>query len=353
MSSGSPGRRPFVVHWAARGLVRVLAVAYPLALLAAAATLRFVGEGWWLSTLGLYLPRYGFALPLPFIAIALYLSRMRWLLSVQAFSVLIIWFPLMGFVLPWPVSPHPDQPTLRVLSYNVNSGHDGVQAVVDEIDHYSPDIVLLQETGGHRGFEAFGPLLKARYATVQAAAGQFIMASRYPLAVGTGTASADQPGCFQKQVLETPLGRIVVYSVHTLSPRVSLFALRGRQGLKREIASVRTGDSPIESNAAFRASQVGTVAEAAALETDPVIVAGDTNLPGLSPVLHRYLSVYQDGFTKSGWGFGYTFPTNKWRPWMRIDRIVADDYFHFVRFQVGRSYGTSDHLCVVADLQRR
>jgi endonuclease/exonuclease/phosphatase (EEP) superfamily protein YafD len=82
-----------------------------------------------------------------------------------------------------------------------------------------------------------------------------------------------------------------------------------------------------------------------------VVIAGDTNLPGLSHVLHRYLSRYQDGFAKAGWGFGYTFPTRPRGPWMRIDRIVASDELRFVRFRVGRSLA-SDHECVVADLQR-
>jgi endonuclease/exonuclease/phosphatase (EEP) superfamily protein YafD len=343
---------PSVAKWARR-LVQGAAVAYPLSLVAVAVILRYVGERWWASTVGLYLPRMGFALPLPFLVVALRALRMRWLLSLQALGAVVILFPLMGFVLPWGARAHGEGPTLRLLSFNVNSGHDGVQAVVDQIDHYSPDIVLLQETGGHRAYERFGPLLKARYPTVETAAGQFIMATRYPLAsVVDPSISTDGPGSFQRQVLETPLGRVVIYNVHTVSPRIPLFALRGRRGLEREIASARTGDSPIEINANLRASQVKTFAEAAAAETDPVILAGDTNLPGLSTVLHRYLSGYGDGFSRAGWGFGYTFPTDKWRPWMRIDRILADDHFRFVWFDVGHAFHASDHLCVVADLQR-
>ena len=86
-------------------------------------------------------------------------------------------------------------------------------------------------------------------------------------------------------------------------------------------------------------------------EKGPVIIAGDTNLPGLSFVFHRSLSGFQDGFTRAGWGFGYTFPTNH-VPWMRIDRVLASDELRFVRFEVGKSL-VSDHHCVVADLQRR
>jgi endonuclease/exonuclease/phosphatase family metal-dependent hydrolase len=37
---------------------------------------------------------------------------------------------------------------------------------------------------------------------------------------------------------------------------------------------------------------------------------------------------------------------------MRIDRILSSEQLRFVRFEVGASQA-SDHLCVVADLQRR
>jgi endonuclease/exonuclease/phosphatase (EEP) superfamily protein YafD len=262
----------------------------------------------------------------------------------------------MGFVPPWPNS-HGDGPTVRVLSFNVDSGHSGVAVVMDQIERYSPDVVLLQETGGNAELI---PPLKTLYPTVEVS-GQFIMASRYMLAASDSPPVAPplpppEHDSFQRRVLDTPLGRIVLYDVHTISPRAALFGLRGKHGLRREITSGRLfrGDEAprIEGNASHRAAEVEAFVEAAAKETDPVILAGDTNLPGLSRVLHRFLSTYDDGFARAGWGFGYTFPTDKWRPWMRIDRIMTNAPLRFVRFEVGDVRTASDHLCVVADLQR-
>src|ERR1700722_13510102 len=108
-----------------RRVVAGLAVAYPIALLGAVAVLRYVGEAWWLSTLGLYLPRIGFALPLPFLAVALHFLRRPPLLWLQAVGALIILFPLMGLVLPRPTSADRGAATLRVLSFNVNAGYGG------------------------------------------------------------------------------------------------------------------------------------------------------------------------------------------------------------------------------------
>jgi len=248
-------------------------------------------------------------------------------------------------------------PTLRVLSYNVNAAWGGAEAIIEEIDRYSPDVVVLQEISDA---EPLSRLLRSRYPTVDAS-GQFLVATRYALSSVVEPERLPYYGRlrsprFLKQMLDTPLGRIVLYNVHPISPREVLFALRGERGLRREIGSGRLfggATAPnIEENVGLRALQVRTFAEAAAKETEPVIIAGDTNLPGLSPVLHRYLSQYEDGFAKAGGGLGYTFPTNKWRPWMRIDRILATDQLRFVRFDVGKSLA-SDHRCVVADLQRR
>jgi vancomycin resistance protein VanJ len=338
------------VKWIRR-LFALLAVAYPLSLLVVTVTLRYVGERWWVSAVGLYLPRAGFALPLPFIAAALGVLRMRWFLGLQSVSALVIVFPLMGFVLPLHGLSRGDRATLRVLSFNVNSGRNGEQAVIDQVEHYSPDLVLFQEVGGGSR-QIFEALLRARYPTVESS-GQFVMATRYALSADGGPAVI-KPS-FQRYALDTPLGRTVVYNVHTNSPRGPLYEIRGRRGLPREILSGRVfrgaAAADVESNVVLRASEVQAFSDAAASETDPVLLAGDTNLPELSPLLHRYLSTYQDGFASAGWGFGYTFPADKWRPWMRIDRILVREPLRFVGFEIGQAHA-SDHFCVVGDLQR-
>jgi endonuclease/exonuclease/phosphatase (EEP) superfamily protein YafD len=342
------------VKWL-RCAVRTASVAYPIALVALAATLRYVGESWWISAAGLYLPRALFALPLPFICIASFVLGMRRHLWLQAASAVVLLFPLMGFALPGPVSQVRGAPTLRVLSFNIDSGRGGVEAVVDEIGRYSPDVVLLQEVS--RG-EALVRLLRSRYPTVELST-QFVLATRYRVI------STREPGevvfegksrrlPFVEYVLETPLGPVVFYNVHPSSPRAALYALRGAHGLKREITSGHLlGGSDarlLQDNAGPRALEAQTVTESATNQTAPVILGGDTNLPGLSPVFSRLFSKFEDGFSRAGWGFGYTFPTNKWRPWMRIDRILANDRLRFVGFEVGDSR-VSDHRCVVAELQ--
>jgi vancomycin resistance protein VanJ len=321
------------------------------------AALRFVGERWWVTGVTLYLPRILFAAPLPFVVLALLWLGPRRLLWTQLAAALVVVFPLMGLVVPWPTPRTAGAATVRVLSYNIDSAVNGFDELVREIDRYSPDIVTLQEIGS---VESLGALLRARYPTVNVR-NQFIIATRYPILSTLDPEKLENEGRlrsprFVQQVLDTPLGRIALYNVHPVSPREAFYELRGKgsrrdfllRGWLRDLLS--SGSNLIfEGNAGLRALQVHTFADAARQETLPVLIAGDTNLPGLSFVLHRDLSRFRDGFDAAGAGFGYTFPGGR-RPWMRIDRVLASESFRFVGFQVGTSFA-SDHRCVVADLQ--
>ncbi len=338
-------------HWILAA--KALAVLYPLSLLALTVALRAVGERWWVTAVALYLPRVVFAAPLPVIALALYRLRLgRWLWT-QVPAALLLVFPLLGFVLPWPQTA--GGASMRVLSYNVDSGKGGVDRVVAEVDRFTPDIVLLQEVG-HA--DVFAAMLHERYATVDVY-DQFILAARYPLSGMTHPeriplAGEQRSPRFMRYVLDTPLGPVVVYNVHPISPRDDFTALRGKDGFRHELLSGRvfTGEAAprIQGNSDLRALQVAAFAEGARRETAPVVIAGDTNLPGLSPVLAENLAPFTDGFTAGSWGLGYTYPNDR-IPWMRIDRIVTTEKLRFTRFQVGAS-SASDHLCVVADLSR-
>jgi vancomycin resistance protein VanJ len=331
-----------------------VAAIYPLSLLAAAAMLRYIGERWWLTGVGLYLPRVFLALPLPFILVAIVAARLHTLFWTQAVAALLLVFPLMGLVPPRLGRRPRDNRILRVLSYNINAGVGGIERIVDEIYARSPDVILLQEVYSAE----LSTLLGARYATVRVA-DQFLFASRYPASWSAEPAKLDYGGHqrsprYLQQTLETPLGRLAVYNVHPISPRETFYAFRG-DGLRGELSSGRlfssAGIGVFKANTGLRSLQVETFAHAAERETDPVIIAGDTNLPGLSYLFNRFLSGYQDGFAEAGSGFGYTYPTNR-HPWMRIDRILASQELRFVRFEIGSSLA-SDHLCVVADLERR
>jgi endonuclease/exonuclease/phosphatase family metal-dependent hydrolase len=333
-------------------------VVYLVLVVAAAALLALVGERWWVTTAGLYLPRVVLLAPLPLLAVALWRLRSPWVLGAQGVTLFVVLVPLMGLSVPAPALPsaHAEPtPRVRVLSYNINSSLGGLANLMAEVDRYAPDVVFMQEIGDP---VALSRAMKERFPTVLVS-GQFLSATRYPVLSKVDPETLPFGGRqrtarFLELTLGTPLGDVAFYNVHPISPRDELTRLRGR-GLRREILSghIFSGDAagPIQANAELRELQVQTFADAASHETIPTVIAGDTNLPGSSAVARRQLGRFQDGFTKAGWGFGYTFPTNHF-PWMRIDRVFASDDLRFSSFRVGTS-DASDHLCVVADLQRR
>jgi endonuclease/exonuclease/phosphatase (EEP) superfamily protein YafD len=142
--------------WAVRAAI-ALSIAYTVGVVVAWILLRFVGESWWISTIGLYLPRLVLGLPLPFLLMALLALRLRRWLWTAAAAAFVLVFPIMGFVLPWPHWGDGGAPRVRVLSYNVNSTNGGVEALLEEVNRFSPDIVLFQESA--RG-EVLEPLVR-------------------------------------------------------------------------------------------------------------------------------------------------------------------------------------------------
>lgn len=336
--------------------LEISAIGYPIVLLLIVLVLRFVGERWWMTAVALYLPRLGFALPLPFLAAGLWLTgRRRWLWT-QVPSVLLLVFPLLGFVPPWFSSGTAGAPSLRILSYNVDSARAGVDNVFAEVDPFHADIVVLQETAHGGPLEA---ALRERFPNVDVG-DQFLLGTRFPVLEITRPDKLSYYGRersprFLRYVLDTPLGHVVLYNVHPISPRDDFQALRGKGGFRHEFLSGHVFSGPaaesIHYNGGLRELQISTFVHEAQAETDPVLIAGDTNTTGLSPISAEVLGAFHDGFVEASWGLGYTFPNDR-RPWMRIDRVLSSAALRFTSFQVGRSKA-SDHRCVVADVQKR
>jgi endonuclease/exonuclease/phosphatase family metal-dependent hydrolase len=249
-------------------------------------------------------------------------------------------------------------PTLRVLSYNAESGEGsgGYPAVLAEVERHSPDIVFLEEIGAA---DRVAGLLRERFPFVYHH-DQFVVGSRFAITETYGPErppNADRAHIpeYVRVAFDTPLGRVIGYAVHPISPRDSLNRVRAasKSGLFSGRVFGAANAAAFYGNSEARERQTKAFAEAAWREIDPVFIAGDTNLPDLSVVFARYLSAFADGFREAGSGFGYTFPADKRvPPWMRIDRILASRELRFVRFEVGTARA-SDHLCVVADLARR
>jgi endonuclease/exonuclease/phosphatase (EEP) superfamily protein YafD len=336
--------------------VLVLAVAYPLALLLVLAVMRGIGERWWASTVLLYLPRAGFGLPLPALVVALLFVRpRRWLLT-QLAAAIILLFPIMGLELHGARATAAGATRLRVFSCNVDLASASAGELAAAIRAAAPDLVLLQEApDGEAGLlarELPGYLVRADE--------QFVVASKYAIldvyvAPATTHEGVYFAPSFARYRIDAPGGPIDVYDVHPSSPHGAFDHLRG-PGLLHELASGRLfvnhdAFDRVAWNTALRTKQVRAIAEHARGARNPVLIAGDTNMPTGSAIFAESLGGYQDGFAEVGRGFGYTFPSRHAPPWLRLDRVLADRRLRFVSFSRVDVH-VSKHFPVMADLER-
>jgi endonuclease/exonuclease/phosphatase (EEP) superfamily protein YafD len=334
-------------------LVTLIAIGYPVALVLVIVALRFVGERWWPIAVMLYLPRLGFALPLPFVVLVSLIARRPWLLAVQLGSLWLVLAPLMGLRLGGRTSPSALASHLRIFSYNVDSGRRGMPIIVGQMRASNADVMLLQEAAGIDPAEVEAGLPGFHVE----ASGQFVIASRFPIIETLAPPKLVVGGVprsprFMRYLLEAPAGPVRIYSVHPISPREGLDELRG-EGLRGELRRGRLfnprAEQLVKTNVVLRSAQLQAIAEDAARATVPLVLAGDTNLPGLSWLLAHWFGSFPDGFDEVGRGFGYTFPAPR-HPWMRIDRIRVGPGLRFTSFSVDRTPG-SDHQAVIADIE--
>ena len=232
-------------------------------------------------------------------------------------------------------------------------------AIVAQVQKLNPNLVLLQEAG-----ENLAAKLTAAFPGWHTDfRGQFFVASRFPLTgvyepppihyqagEGGGQRGGDGGAHFVRYTVDSPLGLVDVFNVHTTSPREGLEDMRG-QGFLHELRSGHflfgQGMARLVFNTYRRGRQVQGLAAAARASARPVIIAGDTNLPGLSRIFHKNLGDFDDAFAAVGRGFGYTYPSKL--PSMRIDRILTNGKLRAVDFRIGDSRA-SDHFCVGATI---
>src|ERR1051325_2199002 len=138
----SPQTSPPRSSWARR-ILTALVLLYAVALVAVWGALYFGGDRWWLATVMLFGPRWIYGVPLPLLALASTLKAPRLLWILAALTILQVG-PIMRFNVPWTGSAQ-NRPTLRILTFNIESDAVDTARLMDFIREIRPDIVALQE----------------------------------------------------------------------------------------------------------------------------------------------------------------------------------------------------------------
>lgn len=218
---------------------------------------------------------------------------------------------------------------LRVMTYNVRSLRDDVDALVDVVRSAAPDVLLLQEAPRF-----------LRWRSKRAA-----FARRCGLVVAT----AHGPGGL---CVMTAL-RVDVLATHfTLLPktekrhqRALSEAILAFGGVTWRVISAHFSTDPDE-----RQRHLPMILAALAERPDvPVILGGDFNEGPSRPVFAELTAQLQDSFVAAGVGVGASSPAIK--PTRRIDAILVDPSISVVSCEALGGAGVeraSDHRPVVA-----
>ena len=300
---------------------------------------------WWLE-LSRYLPYPAVLAPTVLALLLSFWIGVRWVLMCSLALVMVIVFS-MGF--EWN-GVQGGTSHVRLMTYNIKAFKaaqrgGGFDELAQEVALHDPDILVMQDAGGLLGTRAvlrrepvFG--LPEVYA-----AGQYIVASRFPLrrcAVAHFGPRADDTRYVHCVVMVKGV-ELSVVTAHFESPRDGLNAARydGLDGI-----------------AEWRRNYENRLAQARALAVDlrdirrPLIVAGDLNAPESSPVIRALLPAgLRDAFSSVGRGFGYSYghALRVGFSFLRIDHILVSPEIGLRQCFAGNAQA-SEHRPVIADL---
>jgi vancomycin resistance protein VanJ len=303
------------------------------AYLAAMLLLWFVlmkADEWWFATFLMFSPRWVFALPLTVLLPAALLLRSKWTSLALLAAGLVVGGPVTGFNVPWRrlFTFAPAGQPFRVMTVNLHYDRFGNQPLEDLIAAEQPDMVAIQEWSG-ADQSSFHNDPNWHISMVP----HLFFASRHPIrrVVELGRDSMSARAAVCRYEIETPLGLVHVFNLHTASPR----------------PGIRKGPNEVQANSDRRREQLEFIAKEAAHCDCPVLVVGDFNTPPDSQYFLKFWSEYTDAFAAAGWGWGYSFDGGRTN--VRIDHILIGQGWYCTNCRVGPAVN-SPHRPVIADL---
>lgn len=333
-------------HSRARRILAVLVALYLASVLLVWALLRFQADVWWPATLILFGPRWVWALPLAVLA-PLAALRDRRLLAPLAAAAVVVAFPIMGLTaalsrraVAAPSSPEAPPPRrLRLMTYNVGEGVSNGADLFRMMAEVSPDVVAIQECGAVTRVAHRQP--GERYSII--GHGELCLLSRFPI---------EKKEAMDPQAIRAlgGTGSLVRYVVHLPGGDVSLVNVHlatVREGLDAVLAHGLAGVPALKENLATRSAMSAMARSFVDRADQPLLLAGDFNLPTDSAIYRRDWSSFANAFSTAGNGLGTTKRT-RWFG-VRIDHILLGPGWSCERAFIG-PHLNGDHRPVVADL---
>ena len=277
--------------------------------------------------------------------------------------------------------PVKDGNTFRVMTLNTGGANEQLDIdlfqkdLIAEIEHYSPDILCLQELT-FKEFQTLKPVLDSIFGNDLEAEEplhlqRFRVFSKfrtrsfktYSSSTELDTTKLNPPSIqvinqlkkympYYSTEVEIEEGKwITVFNCHLRSSAYST-ARRSMNaddswisGLRLYYNNYRVGKIIRD----FEADNMRIVLDSLASVGQPVILAGDFNdLGGIYCMQAIEGDSFEDAWWNRGYGYGATF--DAWHLKLRIDHILYDHHFDLQKVCIGQS-GFSDHKSLVADFK--
>ena len=283
---------------------------------------------------------------LPIIGLSIIKKKGFTIISAIACIILISWLHIKYFS-PKPINITNSQPSIKVLSHNLNWYKTQSPTLLKLINQQKPDIIFLQEIVKKHTERAF-TWLKADY-PYQIGTPRVGILSKYPIVSSEILHLAGHRETQQRAIIKFNQQEVVIYNMQATGPW-----LRISKKLRfLKIPVYKYGK---------RSPEIQDLVQRVEKETLPVIVAGDFNMTDETQDYYNVQKVMQDSFRKSGFGFGFTWPhgwelkllvkSSNWRlnyPVCRIDYIWYSKHWGAKSSSVLEAT-ESDHLPVAAEL---
>ena len=242
-----------------------------------------------------------------------------------------------------------DGTPLRVMSYNIQSGHGNLDGTVAAIHAMAPDVVALQEVDVHWAERSnFADQATA----LGAGLGMHVRFARIYQFPGGDPGGAPRefgvallskyPIVSWKNDTLTRLSTQEASPVPTRMPGLleATIDVRG--------TAVRVFNTHLDyrSDPRVRERQIAEMVARIGASSMPTLVFGDLNASPDAPELQPLLDRLRDAWPIAG-GSGFTYPANA--PTKRIDYVLVSVHFHVRAASVPVSEA-SDHRSVIADL---
>ena len=232
--------------------------------------------------------------------------------------------------------------SLRVMTFNIRYGADGIEEIAGIIRSQKPDVVCLQETLGYTDYPDPIPLLQTRLRDYpfMARTTEVATFSRLPI---VSQFSHSMPFPSSRAMLQTDVdvrGQIfTVYNAHIgMEPADDA----DKAFLQSQPRALQLGGST-----RTRQKQVRLILETVRKTTTPFVVCGDFNIPPRGLIYRALSSELTDSFKVAGWGFGHSFHTSA--PLLRIDYIWTAPQLRVLNARVLK-VRASDHRPYIVDL---